>query len=64
MSSKGNSVSSQGEHPIPEPGAPAWDHPTGSALWRLSMVLRETSESLEPRREKEEALGQASTPIH
>jgi len=53
-------MSSQSERPVPHPGAPAWDHPTGWALWRLSMVLREISENLEPRREKKETLGQAA----
>jgi transcriptional regulator with XRE-family HTH domain len=45
---------------VAHPGTPTWGHPTGWALWCLSLVLKEISENFEPRPEKREALGQAS----
>ena len=52
-------MSSQSEHPVSHAGAPAWNHPTEAALWRLATVLREISQNPEPP-EKKEAPGQAS----
>lgn len=53
-------MASKSERLAPHPGMPPWDHPTGWALWHLSLVLKEISENLEPCREKNEAVGQTS----
>jgi hypothetical protein len=52
-------VPRRGKPEVPSQNAPAWHDPAGWALWRLSLVLKEISETAIPGAEREKPPNQA-----